>query len=228
MGKSMTQSAITAGQIVRCAKADRSRTPEQAFAATGREQYVDNDVVATMPRGKGANVETVFFKLPPSETGGYISDDDLEKEFKFQNLKPEHPDSLAAINEADPAFATSIPTSLTGGVRTASGTTLRSTSGVAAGALLASAATTTVNGVVAGGPLVVPGKRSGFGFLVFSLEPRDESFHPGSASLRRAEPLHFCTIWNGIGFQKYADCVRLKTIGSWRCIISTRTGKITR
>lgn len=109
MGKSMTQSAITAGQIVRCAKADRSRTPEQAFAATGREQYVDNDVVATMPRGKGANVETVFFKFPPSETGGYISDDDLEKEFKFQNLKPEHPDSLAAINEADPAFADEHP-----------------------------------------------------------------------------------------------------------------------
>lgn len=95
----------TINLIVLRAKADRSRTPEQVLAATGRRQHVDNDVVAAMPRGKGAKVETVFFKLDLSKKGGYISDDDLEKEFEFRNLEPEYPDSLAAINEADPAFA---------------------------------------------------------------------------------------------------------------------------
>lgn len=95
--------------IVRRAKADRSRTPEQALAATGRRQYVDDGVVATMPRGKGAKVETVFFKLDLSERGSFISDDDLEKEFELRNLEPEYPDSLAAINEDDPAFADEHP-----------------------------------------------------------------------------------------------------------------------
>lgn len=90
---------------------DRTRSPQAALDATGRKQYVDRDVVETMPRGEGVGVEAVFFKPEASEYGqdGWISDDDLEKAFDFRGLKPIDPYSLGAINEADLAFADSHP-----------------------------------------------------------------------------------------------------------------------
>ncbi|MFA5942775.1 MAG: hypothetical protein WC798_03860, partial [Candidatus Paceibacterota bacterium] len=67
-------------------------------------QYTDADVVAEMPKGEGAEANVVFFKL-----GRYISDDDLEKEYEMRGLVPVDPFALAAINEADPAFADEHP-----------------------------------------------------------------------------------------------------------------------
>lgn len=95
--------------IVRCWKADRTRSSAEVIKATGRNLVVVDEVIATMPRGKGEEGETIFFKLDLSDRGGVISDDDLEKEYALRVLAPEYPDNLAAINEADPDFANEHP-----------------------------------------------------------------------------------------------------------------------
>ncbi|MEI6057827.1 MAG: hypothetical protein WCQ60_02545 [bacterium] len=95
--------------IVRTAKVNRSRSQQEAIEATGRAQYTDRKVVDAMPKGEGDEVEVVFFKPDLSERNGFISDDDLEKEFELRGLKPADPISVAAVNEADPAFADEKP-----------------------------------------------------------------------------------------------------------------------
>ena len=90
--------------IIRHVRVNHTRTPQEALDATGRVQYKDRDVVATMPRGEDDEVEVHFFKL-----GRYVSDADLEKEYELRGLKPADPYSLAAVNEADPAFADEHP-----------------------------------------------------------------------------------------------------------------------
>src|SRR3989344_2102144 len=94
--------------IIRSAKVDRTRTPQQVLDATGRKQYTDRKAVDSMPRGEGEEVEVGFFKLDLSARGGLISDDDLEKEFEFRGIKPD-PYAVAAVNAADPAFADTHP-----------------------------------------------------------------------------------------------------------------------
>lgn len=89
--------------IVRHANVNRTRAPRRALEATGRNLYVTDDVVKSMPKGEGEG-EVHFFKLDRS-----ISDDDLEKEYDLRSLKPADPYSLAAVNEADPAFADERP-----------------------------------------------------------------------------------------------------------------------
>ena len=93
--------------VVRTASVDRSRTPQQVLAATNRKQYVTDSAVASLPRGTSETAETVFFKL--NLKSGWISDEDLDKEYSSRGLEPEYPDSLAAINEADPSFADDRP-----------------------------------------------------------------------------------------------------------------------
>lgn len=95
--------------IVRTAKVNRSRSQQEAIEATGRAQYTDRKVVDSMPKGEGDEVEVVFFKPDLSNRNGFISDDDLEKEFDLRGLKPADPISVAAVNEADPAFADEKP-----------------------------------------------------------------------------------------------------------------------
>lgn len=92
------------GMIVRRVKVNRVRTGQQALDATGRKQYTDRKVVDAMPQGKGEEVEVVFFKV-----GRYVSDADLEKEYELRGLNPADPYSLAAVNEADNAFADEKP-----------------------------------------------------------------------------------------------------------------------
>lgn len=57
-----------------------------------------------MPRGERNELTVFFFKV-----GRWISDDDLEKEFDLLGLIPVDPYTLAAVNEADPAFADDHP-----------------------------------------------------------------------------------------------------------------------
>jgi hypothetical protein len=90
--------------IVRHVKVNRNRTPQQVLDATGRKQYTDSKVVKAMPRGEDDETDVHFFKL-----GRYVSDADLEKEYELRGLKPADPYSLAAVNEADPAFADEYP-----------------------------------------------------------------------------------------------------------------------
>jgi hypothetical protein len=90
--------------LVRTVKVDRTRTPKKALDATGRTQYTTDSVVKAMPKGEGEETEVVFFKI-----GRYVSDADLDKEYELRGLKPADPYSLAAVNEADPAFADEHP-----------------------------------------------------------------------------------------------------------------------
>ena len=90
--------------ITRIVTVNRTRTPKEALKATGRTQYVDATVVAEMPRGKEDETEIVFFKL-----GRFVSNDDLDKEYELRGLEAVDPCSLAAHNEADPAFADKYP-----------------------------------------------------------------------------------------------------------------------
>jgi len=95
--------------IVRTAYPNRKLTPRQALEATGRNLYVNDQVLASMPRGEGDKAEVVFFKPNLSSRGGYISDDDLEKEYELRGFKPADPYSLAKVNQDDPAFADDHP-----------------------------------------------------------------------------------------------------------------------
>lgn len=90
--------------IVRHVAVNRNRSPEEAVAATGRNKYLNDVVVATMPQGDGNEVDVFFFKL-----GHGISDADLDKEYELRDLKPADPYTLAAVNEADPTFADDHP-----------------------------------------------------------------------------------------------------------------------
>lgn len=89
--------------IIRVVRLNRTRTPQEAIHATGKVPYLNDEVVATMPRGDGEEVEVVFFKI-----GKSISCADLEKEYELRGLKPD-PYAQAAVNEADQAFADEHP-----------------------------------------------------------------------------------------------------------------------
>ena len=110
MEKSITPSVQAAsGLVIRRVMVNRNRTQQEALDATTREQYVDRKVVDNMPKGEGEEVEVVFFKPDLSKRNGFISDDDLEKEFELRGLEPADPISVAAVNEADPSFADEKP-----------------------------------------------------------------------------------------------------------------------
>lgn len=95
--------------IVRKAPVNRGRTQQEAIEATGRAQYTDRKVVDAMPKASTDEAEVVFFKPDLSQHNGFISDDDLDKEYELRGLRPADPISVAAVNEADPAFADEKP-----------------------------------------------------------------------------------------------------------------------
>ncbi|MHB0865608.1 MAG: hypothetical protein ACYC1Y_01775 [Minisyncoccota bacterium] len=92
---------MTGNMIVRHVTVNRSRTPQEMLDATRRVEYLDGDVVASMPRGKNDRV-TIFLFQP----GRDLDDDDVEKEYQLHHLIPVDPYSLAAVNESDRSFAT--------------------------------------------------------------------------------------------------------------------------
>ena len=83
---------------------NRNQKPLDALKATGRNVYVDDGVVDTMPKGSDENKCIIFFKL-----GRNISDDDLEKEYELRGYIPVDPYSLAKFNQDNPVFADERP-----------------------------------------------------------------------------------------------------------------------
>lgn len=84
----------------------RNRSPRQVLAATNRVPYADEADLATMPSGGDGveeNVKVEFFML-----GCRVSDDELVREYEERGLTPD-PYAVAAVNEADPAFADKYP-----------------------------------------------------------------------------------------------------------------------
>lgn len=102
---------MISGIIVRRVKVDRTRTPQAALKATGRNFYGNDSVVETMPRGEGNEVDVHIFKPEVWEytRPGYMSGEDLDKAYARRNLVPADSYSTAAVNEADPAFADERP-----------------------------------------------------------------------------------------------------------------------
>ena len=90
--------------LTRRVRVNRNRSPYEAIDATNRKLYLDRKVVVSMPRGGGDEVEVFFFK-----PGRYLTDADLSREYKLHELIPVDPYSLAAVNEADSAFAFTRP-----------------------------------------------------------------------------------------------------------------------
>lgn len=94
----------TSNLITRHAIVSGDRDPEQTFITTSRAQYLNSDVVKSMPRGDGTEVDVIFFKV-----GRRLSDSDLGKEYELRGLVPADPYSQIAVNEADLAFADDHP-----------------------------------------------------------------------------------------------------------------------
>ena len=86
-------------RIVRRVRVDRTRTPQEVIDATGRTQYVDKNVLATMPQGEGDEVDVYF--VP---TKRFVPVEDVPAFLAQYGLVPD-PRAQAAVNEADPAFA---------------------------------------------------------------------------------------------------------------------------
>lgn len=93
--------------IIRHATVDRTRTPQQAIKMTGFKYNCETSVVISMPQGEGDELDVFFFKPDAStyDEYGNISEDEVAKQFELRGLKPVDPYTLAALNEADPAFA---------------------------------------------------------------------------------------------------------------------------
>jgi hypothetical protein len=95
---------LVSNMIVRHATVDPSLTGKQAIDATGHVQYLNDTVIDEMPHGNVADVDVHFFKL-----GRSVSCTDLLEEYELRDLSPADPFSLAAVNQADPAFADDHP-----------------------------------------------------------------------------------------------------------------------
>jgi hypothetical protein len=89
--------------IVRHATVNRSRTPQDLLDATGRKQYTDKNVLKSMPRGNGEEVDVYFFRL-----GRYVSEEEKAKEYALRGLVPD-PYAQAQVNTDDPSFADEHP-----------------------------------------------------------------------------------------------------------------------
>ena len=89
--------------IVRRVRVDRTRTPMEVINATGRNKYLNDDVVATMSQGEGDEVDVYF--VP---TKRFVPADEVSAFLAQYGLVPD-PRAQAAVNEADPAFADKYP-----------------------------------------------------------------------------------------------------------------------
>jgi len=94
--------------IVKHVKVDRSRTPQTMLkeAVNWESRFsLSDEIVGTMPKGEGDEVEVIFFKPDHFVSNVY----DLEKEYELHDLRAVDPYSLMAINDADPTFASKYP-----------------------------------------------------------------------------------------------------------------------
>ena len=89
--------------VVKGVRVDRTRTLQEVIDATGRKQYVNNDVLATMPQGEGDEVDVWFIPtkryVPVSGVPAFLARYGLVSD----------PRAQSAVNEANPAFADEHP-----------------------------------------------------------------------------------------------------------------------
>ena len=73
-------------------KVNRKQKPQDILKATGFTMYTTDEIVNKMPKGKGKEVILDFFRLDK-----YVSEKELESEYKKRNLIPADPYSLATL-----------------------------------------------------------------------------------------------------------------------------------
>lgn len=95
--------AISKMVVRRVKVVNRSRTPQKSVHATKRAEYLNDEVVNSMPRGKQEEVEVCFFLLEK-----FTSAADVQQALADRGLEPD-PYALAAVNEEDPSFADNHP-----------------------------------------------------------------------------------------------------------------------
>ena len=89
---------------------DGEKSNQEMLNATRRTQYVDEAVVASMPRREAGETIVYFFNLDLDRCIS-ISDRELEKEYEKHGFVPASPYILAAVNAEDPEFADEHPNS---------------------------------------------------------------------------------------------------------------------
>lgn len=105
--------------VVRGLRVNRSQTPVEALAACGATLSVDEEIVATMPQGKGELIDLYIFRYPSDAPQKRIrtfderrpmaaTDDDLEQQFIKHRFATD-PYSLLALLETDPISLKSYP-----------------------------------------------------------------------------------------------------------------------
>jgi hypothetical protein len=91
--------------ITRSATVNRMRASMEALKATGRAQYVNEAVAIAMPMCIGDHVEMLFVNL-----GRVVANNKLDSELEKMGFELiVDPVGIAAINEADQAFADTHP-----------------------------------------------------------------------------------------------------------------------
>jgi len=90
--------------IIRRVSVDRTRSAQEALDATGRKQYTDKKVVATMPKAMSSETEVHFVNF-----GEYVPARELKDRVDALGYRLADPFTLAAFNEADPSFADEHP-----------------------------------------------------------------------------------------------------------------------
>jgi hypothetical protein len=91
--------------ITRTVTVNRARSPKEAMLATGRTPYLNDHVVANMPRGV-ADTITMSFYRPGRRIAAKNLVEELDKD-GFELVVD--PMGQAAVNEVDPAFADTHP-----------------------------------------------------------------------------------------------------------------------
>ena len=91
-------------QVTGTVDVDGSLTPEQALKACDRKEFVNQDVLSTMPRGKAGAIEIVFVKF-----GRYIKANSLVEELRQQGFALTDPFTLMAWNAVNREFADTHP-----------------------------------------------------------------------------------------------------------------------
>ena len=111
----MSSDIIESPMIVRNVNVsvNHSRTPREVIRALRyHRSYAIDSVVDAMPMGKGDRIKIYLFKPNPSayhKTHQWMTDDDLEREYKSQKLNALDPYSLATLNDNEPSFCENHP-----------------------------------------------------------------------------------------------------------------------
>jgi hypothetical protein len=90
--------------IVRKVKVNRTQTPREAINATGRVQYLNDEVVRDMPTGEGEEKEVFLVSFKKT-----LTPDQLEQEVEKTGFVLADPVTQCALNEQDPSLADSYP-----------------------------------------------------------------------------------------------------------------------